>query len=80
MRVMNDLFKLTANELEDDWGMEVDEVTLKSRDDVKYIYVNESEDAAFVGCEYNDGTWSVVGCGMDCFCTYDEMISMVVNG
>lgn len=50
-----------------------------SSEEVKNVYMTEEEDGSYVGVEYVDGTCSVVGCGMDMFVSFEEMIEAILE-
>lgn len=66
------IMKYLKSDFEKMFDENVEDVSLKN--DVKYVYVSDNE---FVGCEYDDGMYSIVGLGMDRFCDYYEMINML---
>lgn len=70
---------LQKDEFEVMYDEEVENVTLKSNVNVKYIVENDDVDSCFIGCIYEDGTCSIVGCGIDHFCSYDEMINTILE-
>ena len=45
--------------------------------DVTAVYVSDNEENEYVGVEYVDGRFSIVGCGDDCEVSYDEMCTML---
>lgn len=53
------------------------------KDDVEFVYMgfDENDDeSCYVGCEYEDSTFSVIGLGVDKFCDCDEMIRIILSG
>lgn len=52
------------------------------KDGVVKVYIGFedelNENLPIVGCEYDDGTYSIVGLGVDTFCSYEVMIRNVL--
>lgn len=72
--------KFSKSEWEELTGMEVTMISLKD-EDVVAVYGKMSEDGGcFVGCKYKDGTYSVVGAGIDRFVSYADMFRIVMGG
>ena len=70
--------KFTKKAWEEATGMEVTMISLKDEDVVAvYEKINEG---CFVGCKYKDGTYSVVGAGIDRFVSYADMFRIVMRG
>ena len=74
---MYNVIKMSKHEFEDKYGTEVEDVSLKSADDVVSIFMSEDDDCPFIGCSYKDGTYSITGCGCDNFCTYGNMVDVL---
>lgn len=71
------LKKYNVAEFEKMSGLDVENVSLKKG--VVYVYVNTAEECPFVGCEYEDGTCSVVGAHMDRICNFKDMINAMFS-
>ena len=72
--------KFSVSEWEEESGMEVSMISLKETK-VVAVYEKMSEDGGcFVGCKYEDGSYSVVGAGIDRFVSYADMFRIVMGG
>lgn len=56
---------------------DIDTVALKSG--CVRVYFRDDDIGAYVGCEYNDGTYSVVGLCADKFCDFETMMNYVMD-
>ena len=75
MKMIKNVSVYEAKEYQELIG-DIDDVSLKSG--VVRVYFRDDDDfGVYVGCEYDDGTFSVVGLACDKFCSYDEMMSYV---
>lgn len=76
---MKTIIRMSTHEFEDKYGTDLEDVSLKSRDEVECVYVSEDDENPFVGCKYTDDKYSIVGCGKDVFCTYETMVYMLTE-
>lgn len=76
---MKTIIRMSTHEFEDKYGTDLEDVSLKTRDEVECVYVSEDDENPFVGCKYTDGKYSIVGCGKDAFCTYETMVDMLTE-
>ena len=75
------LVRRSLLEMYNDYGIEESDVSLDENAKVVCCYEKECFDGgAYIGAKYDDGRYSVVGCGIDKFCTYNEMFDIVVKG
>ena len=69
------MLKFTVKEYND-----FDDVkNVRLKEGVKFVYLSDNDECPYVGCEYIDGTFSVVGVCVDQFCSYDDMVHYLTN-
>lgn len=56
---------------------DINNVTLKDVE-VELVFMSDDEECPYVGVKYVDNTCSIVGCGIDQFCTYQQMIESLI--
>lgn len=64
--------KISAYEFE-----ELDDVIIDNNKEPMFVYLSDNEDNPYVGVEYEDGSYSIVGCCTDCEVTFDEMYELL---
>ena len=75
MKLIKNVIVYEAKEYQELFG-DIDDISLKSG--AVRVYVKDIDEiSVYVGCEYDDGTFSVVGLACDKFCSYDEMMLYV---
>ena len=75
------LVKRSVIDMYNDYGVEEKDVSLDKSVKVVCMYEKECFDGgAFIGAKYEDGRYSVVGLGVDKFCSYREMFATIMRG
>ena len=59
--------------------VEESEITIDTNKSINYVLVSDNEDSAFVGIIYYDGSCAVIGCGMDRFVKFEELVSIMAS-
>ena len=62
------MIKMSAYEYDD-----LEDVIIDNNKEPMFVYISEDEENPYVGVEYDDGSFSIVGCCTDCEVTFDEM-------
>ena len=71
------LVRYSVKEYEDVFGGSIEDIKIYERK-VLCVYMNdEYDDCGYVGCGYDDGSYSIVGLGRDCMCSYEFMCDML---
>ena len=70
--------KMDVNEYVKMCGCEVEDISMCGKK-VVCVYVRSDFEGGSLGCKYEDGSYSVVGCGRDCMCDYKYMFSRVMS-
>lgn len=72
IRKENEMKKISAYEYDD-----LEDVIIFDKNEPMYVYLSDNEENPFVGVEYDDGRFSIVGLGMDSEVDYEEMCAML---
>lgn len=56
---------------------ELEDVIIFEDNEPMFVYLSDDEENPYVGVEYDDGRFSIAGCGDDCEVSYEEMCAML---
>lgn len=73
----NEMEKMSVKEFEDVFGDDIENVKLFEDIDAVAVYISSNDENPYVGVEYIDGRFSIVGCRADCEVSYEEMCAML---
>lgn len=80
---MKELIVATKEEFIRQYDDIFEDIALPTGSPVKRVYSGYNQDTLeetpYIGCEYENGTYSIVGLGKDRFCSFEEMIRAVLD-
>ena len=60
-------------------GVEESDITIDTNKSINYVLWSDNLDCGYLGIIYYDGSCAVVGCGMDRFVKFEELVGIMAS-